>query len=129
MAENLNEYFSSVFTREDISILPAVETMFEGGLSDYLGHLIVTPKMVAMKIRDMKDNKSPGGDGIPACDSVQFDIRGGTVPLEWKKANIIPLFKKGSRNKSENYRSVSLTLAICKLIERLIKDHLVDFLL
>ena len=67
MAENLNEYmyFSSVFTREDISILPAVETMFEGGLSDYLGHLIVTPKMVAMKIRDMKDNKSPGGDGIP----------------------------------------------------------------
>ena len=26
MAENLNEYFSSVFTREDISILPVLET-------------------------------------------------------------------------------------------------------
>ena len=29
------------------------------------GQLIVTPKMVAKKIRDMKDNKSPGVDGIP----------------------------------------------------------------
>ena len=50
------------------------------------------------------------------------------VPLEWKEANIIPLFKKGSRSKSENYRPVSLTSVICKLLERLIKDHLVDFL-
>ena len=44
MAENLNEYFSSVFTREDISILPVLETKFEGRESDYLGQLIVTPK-------------------------------------------------------------------------------------
>ena len=52
----------------------------------------------------------------------------GIVPLEWKEANIIPLFKKGSRNKSENYRPVSLTSVICKLLDRLIKDNLVDFL-
>ena len=65
MAENLNEYFSSVFTREDTSALPVPETKFEGRESDYLGQLIVTPKMVAKKIRDMKDNKSPGVDGIP----------------------------------------------------------------
>ena len=65
MAENLNEYFSSVFTREDISILPVLETKFEGSEFDYLGQLIVTPTMVAMKIRHMKDNKSPGVDGIP----------------------------------------------------------------
>ena len=56
MAENLNEYFSSVFTREDISALPVPETKFKGRESDYLGQLIVTPKMVAKKIRDMKDN-------------------------------------------------------------------------
>ncbi len=41
------------------------ETKFEGRESDYLGQLIVTPRMVAKKIRDMKDNKSPGMDGIP----------------------------------------------------------------
>ena len=142
MAENLNEYFSSVFTREDISILPAPETKFEGREFDYLGQLIVTPTMVAMKIRDMKDNKSPGVDGIPPkllleiieqisiplATVFNLSLEEGIVPLEWKEANFIPLFKKGSRNKSENYRPVSLTSVICKLLERLIKDHLVDFL-
>ena len=142
MAENLNEYFSSVFTREDISILPVLETKFVGREFDYLGQLIVTPTMVAMKIRDMKDNKSPGVDGIPPkllleiveqisiplATVFNLSLEEGIVPLEWKEANIIPLFKKGSRNKSENYRPVSLTSVICKLLERLIKDHLVDFL-
>ena len=52
----------------------------------------------------------------------------GIVPLEWKEANIIPLFKKQMRNKSDNYRPVSLTSVICKLSERLITNHLVDFL-
>ena len=37
MAKNLNEYFCSVFTREDISILPVLETKFKGRESDYLG--------------------------------------------------------------------------------------------
>ena len=65
MAENLNEYFSSVFTREYISRLPVPASKFEGRETDYLGQLIVTAKMVAQKIRVMKDNKSPGVDGFP----------------------------------------------------------------
>ena len=44
------------------------------------------------------------------------------------EANILPLFKKDSRNKSENYRPVSLTSMICKLLERLIKYNMVEFL-
>ena len=65
MAEHLSEYFSSVFIKEYIIELPIPETKFEGRESDYLGQLIVTPKMVAKKIGDMKDNKSPGVDRIP----------------------------------------------------------------
>jgi len=44
-----------VFTREDINAFSVLETKFEGREPDYLGQLIATPKMVAMKIRDMKD--------------------------------------------------------------------------
>ena len=65
MAENLNEYFISVYTRDYTSALPVPENKFEGRESDYLGQLTVTPKMVVQKVRDMKDNKSPGADGIP----------------------------------------------------------------
>ena len=118
-----------MFTREDISILPVLETKFEGREFDYLGQLIVTPTMVAMKIRDMKDNKSPGVDGIPPkllLEIVeQISIPLATVFNLSLEEGIVPL---GSRNKSENYRPVSLTSVICKLLERLIKDHLVDFL-
>ena len=66
---------------------------------------------------------------IPLVRVFNLSLKEGVVPFEWKEANIIPLFKKGSRNKSENYRLVSLTSVICKLLERLIKDHImVDFL-
>ena len=142
MAEDLNGYFSSVFTKEDISSLPVADAKFKGAKSDYLGPLVVTPELVAKKIKAMKDNKSPGVDGIPPkllMETVEqisiplarvfnLSLKEGVVPFEWKEANIIPLFKKGSRNKSENYRPVSLTSVICKLLERLIKDHMVDFL-
>ena len=90
MAENLNEYFSLVFTREDISIFPVLEATFEGREFDYLGQLIVTPTMVAMKIRDMKDNKSPIGNcrtnQHTACNSVQFVIRGGNSSVRMERS-------------------------------------------
>ena len=57
-----------------------------------------------------------------------MSLQEGIVPLEWKEANIIPLFKKGSRNKSVNYRPVSLTSVIRKLLETIIRDHMMDFL-
>ena len=34
---------------------------------------------------------------------------GGTVPHEWKHANVVPIFKKGNRCKAENYRPVKIS--------------------
>ena len=45
-----------------------------------------------------------------------------------ENANIIPIFKKGSRCTSKNYRPISLTSVTCKLLESLLRDHMVDFL-
>ena len=64
---------------------------------------------------------------IPLARVFNLSLKEGVVPFEWKEASIIPLFKKGSRNKSENYRPVNLISVICKLLERLIKYHTVDF--
>ena len=69
--------------------------------------------MVAKKIQAMNDNKSPGVDGIPPkllMETVEqiskplarmFNLllKEGVVPVEWKEANLITLFKKGPRNK------------------------------
>ena len=108
MEEDLNGYFSSVFTREDISSLPVPGAKFHEAKSDYLGQLIVTSEMVAKKIKAMKDNKSPGVDGIPPkllMETVEtiivplvrvfnLSLIEGVVPSEWKEANIIPIVKK-----------------------------------
>ena len=107
-----------------------------------VGQLVVTPEVVASKINNMKENKSPGVDGIspkilketveqismPLAHVFNVSLQEGIVPLEWKEANIIPLFKKGSRNKSVNYRPVSLTSVICQLLETIMRDHMMDFL-
>ena len=132
MAEVLNEYFSSVFTTEDISSLPVPFTKFEGNKSEHLGQLFVTPVMIA----------NAGVDGIPPkqlkeiveqistplAKLFNLSLEEGIVRLEWKEANITPLFKKGSRNKPKNYRPVSLTSVVCKLLKTLIRDHMVEFL-
>ena len=137
MAKVLNEYFSSVFTT-----VPVPLTKFEGNKSEHLGQLFVTPEMIAKKIKKIKDNKSPGVDGIPSkllkeiveqiskplAKLFNLSLEEGIVPSEWREANITPLFNKGSRKKSENYRPVSLTSVVCKLLKTLIRDHMVEFL-
>ena len=64
MADELNLHFSSVFAREDNSSLPVPVTKFNGSEEERLGQLVVTPEVVASKINNMKENKSPGVDGI-----------------------------------------------------------------
>jgi len=50
------------------------------------------------------------------------------IPDDWKKANITPIFKKGDKSKVENYRPVSLTSFHGKVLEKIIKKHIEDFL-
>ena len=108
MAEELNMYFCSVFTREDTSSLPVPETKFNGPEGEMLGQLVVTTEVVASKINTMKENKSPGVDGIspkilketveqistPLAHVFNMSLQEGIVPLEWKEANIIHVLKK-----------------------------------
>ena len=93
-----------MFTREDISSMPVLEAKFQEVKSDYLRQLIVTPEMIAKKIKALKDNKSPGVDEIPAkllMETVgqisiplarvfNLSLEEGVVPFKWKEANIIP---------------------------------------
>ena len=92
-----------------------------------MGQLFVTPEMIANTIKKIKDNKSPGVDGIPPklfkeiveqinaplAKVFNLSLEEGIVPSELKEANITPLYKKGSRNKPENYRPVSLPSVVC----------------
>ena len=108
MAEELNMHFSSVFTREDTSSLPVPETKFNGSEEERLGQLIVTPEVVASKINNMKENKSPGVDGLspkilketveqiskPLAHVFNMSLQEGIVPLRMEGSKHYSLIQK-----------------------------------
>jgi len=46
-------------------------------------------------------------------------FQSGKIPKLWKQAQITPIFKKGSRSTVGNYRTISLTVLSCKIMERI----------
>ncbi|WAR10781.1 hypothetical protein MAR_035857, partial [Mya arenaria] len=56
----------------------------------------------------------------------QHSLNSGELPLDWRKANITPVFKKGDKHTAENYRPVSLTSVTCKILELIICSHLLN---
>jgi hypothetical protein len=58
----------------------------------------------------------------------QSSLVSHVVPEGWKQANVVPLFKKGSKAKAGNYRPVSLTSQVCKVFESLLRDAINEHL-
>ena len=51
-------------------------------------------------------------------------LKDGILPNCWKEATVIAIHKKGSKRDVRNYRQVSLTSVICKMLEVIIKNHI-----
>jgi len=64
---------------------------------------------------------------LSALFNSSFEL--SAVPEIWKAATVTPVFKKGSPSDVSNYRPISLTCIICKIMESIIKDKLIAYLL
>lgn len=140
-AEVLGEFFQEVYTREKPG-LPK-----NGNISNAERAKIEIDEegidlgeaAVRRALQKLKTDKSPGPDGIhpmvlkecaetlskPLSIIFNKSLHSAKVPLDWKCANITPLFKKGTKSDPANYRPVSLTSVVCKVMEGLIREKIV----
>ena len=50
----------------------------------------------------------------------QRSLDTGKLPDIWKEANVSPIFKKGEKSDPSNYRPISLTCVLCKVLEHIV---------
>jgi len=92
---------------------------------------------------NLKIDKSPGLDHLhprvlfetrevlayPLCLIYKKCLSLGMLPSDWKLAEVTAIYKKGPKSDRGNYRPVSLTSVCCKILEQLIRDHMMAHLL
>ena len=137
-SEILNNQFKSAYTQEDKSNLPDLrESTFPS-----MPQINISEKGVHKLLTDLKIHKAAGPDSIPPrllkelADVIspalarifQTSLDAGSVPKDWRTANIVPIFKKGDKSKAANYRPVSLTAICCKKLEHIIYSNIMDHL-
>lgn len=137
-ANILNGYFASVFTREK----DFTETTCPTTVQSTLQTVYSSPEGVFNKIWSTKARSAPGPDGISprvlreAAHSVAYplsiiynlSLSSGVIPEDWRLANVTPIFKKGSKENPGNYRPVSLTSVPGKILEKIVKDRVMEHL-
>ena len=139
----LNDFFSSVFTNENLNEVPIKTQQLDD--TQHIDTAEISIQDMALLLKKLKPDKSPGTDQIhprilkECADNLAkplkllFDLtmKTGNLPAEWKQAEVRPIYKKkGKKSDPSNYRPVSLTSTVCKIMEKVVKsklcNHIID---
>jgi hypothetical protein len=133
-ANIMNDQYASVFTKEDTASVPNLGPCPNKKIQP----LEISPKGVELLLSGLNPSKAAGPDSLhprflkevskeltPLLARLfQKSLEEGSVPVQWRTANVTPIFKKGERYVPANYRPVSLTAVICKTLEHIIARHI-----
>lgn len=139
MANILQNQYKSVFSNPDTETNINIENTTSGPT---ISDIEVTEEDILKAINLIPANSAGGPDKFPACILKECkrelakplklifrkSLDTGIIPQKYLQQTIIPIHKKSSKAKAENYRPVSLTSHIIKIWERVLRKILVDFI-
>lgn len=135
-ANLLNEQFVSVFSNPGIKISLS-PTLHKSEMTD----ITINKAGVLKELRRLKPHKASGPDDIsprillemadiladPFVTLFQSSLDKARVPKDWKTATVCPVYKKGEKHLAANYRPISLTCIVSKVLEHIIASHLMTY--
>ena len=138
LLQPLGQFFQTTFSEEDLDYIPELPERTTSRLSE----ITITEQLVLSKLLRLNSNKTPGPDKIhpcllkncaaslckPICYLFNHSLYTGELPADWKNANVTPIHKKGLKSQASNYRPISLTSQVVKLLESIIRDCICAFL-
>ena len=106
----------------------------------HMESITVSTNGIAKLLKDLNPHKAAGPDQIkplvlqklrdviaPILQVIfQRSLNTGRVPKDWSTAFVCPLFKKGDTSLASNYRPISLTSILCKVLEHVVTTNIVS---
>ena len=135
-AQLFAEVYSTYFTIDDKSTPALIPST-----SAELRSVDFSPALIQSQLKRMHNYASPGPDGITylmlkgggvfllqqLAIFYQYCMNNSVTPADWKQALVVPIYKKGARSNLANYKPISLTSCIAKLMEACVRDILLRF--
>ena len=139
IAQSFAESFKSVFTSDNHQIPDLMSFQTNDNVHE---DTVVTEAGVLNLLLNLDHKKGTGPDRVsPAilkflaqqiAPSLRLifshSLNTGCVPSDWRRANVVPIFKKGDKKEPLNYRPISLTCISSKMIEHIIAHEIRLFL-
>ena len=135
IANCFNEYFYSVFTKDDsqsrqpepLSLFYIEPSSFSvSDVFDIMSTLNTTKATGIDNISPILLKNCASSLSIPVHTLFLLSITSGALPKEWKTHLITPIFKSGNKADIRNYQPVSLLCILSKMLEKLIYNSIFD---
>ena len=137
-AEVLSNHFQQIFTKEDLSSVPSIRC----NVIPAMESVILNREGIINLLKNLDSKKANGPVKLPTtllkttaseiAEAVTFlfsqSYESGQLPNDWRNAHVVPVFEKGEKHDPCNYRPVSLTAVLCKIMEHIIYRNIMRHL-
>lgn len=140
ICNGFNKFFESVFVKPSLHYDLKELDLPSCSETHAISEISICDEQLFKLLKATDVNKSAGTDKIPPifihnCAVALVEplkiiftrsLSEGIFPSQWKEANVIPIHKKSSKSKIENYRPISILNAFSKIFEKIVYDKIYD---